>query len=73
MSDLSWEQTIWLTCSECKDDFEVKASIAEAMLMWQDEAGDPLVCASCSGVYEIYKPGDGPVPQEKDTEVEGDN
>lgn len=68
MSEVLWEQSVWLTCSECRTEFEVKAIIAQAMRNWQDESGDPLVCAFCSGVYQLYKPGDGTVPQGRESD-----
>lgn len=64
MSENSWEQSVWLTCTECSGNFEVTVIIAEAMWKWEDESGDLIVCAFCSGVYENYKPGDGSVPEE---------
>ena len=36
----------------------------EAMWIEKDEAGDPVVCDFCSGVYDLYKSGDGPVPED---------
>ena len=70
MTEVQWEQIVTLTCTECDGNFEVSAIIAEAMWKWEDESGDPIVCAFCSGVYEIYKPGDGPVPPVEDQKIE---
>lgn len=62
-----WKQSITLTCSECCTEFEVSAIVAEAMRSWEAESGDPIVCAFCSGVYELYKPGDSSVTHGKES------
>ena len=47
-------QKIPLTCDECGLRFEVSPEIAEAMRMWQAEAGDPICCGDCSGEAEVW-------------------
>ncbi len=39
--------TTWLKCSECDEMFEVSSSIADAMLRWEEESGDPIICCDC--------------------------
>ena len=64
MSEVLWEQSVMLKCSECGGNFEVMAITAESMWKWKAESGDPIVCAFCSGIFDLYKPGDGSVSEE---------
>ena len=41
------KDTVWLTCDECKEIFEVKYGIAVSMWECQEEAGDPILCHVC--------------------------
>ena len=43
-----------LTCDECGLPFEVSPEIAEAMRMWEEQAGDPICCAECCGEMEVF-------------------
>ena len=45
--EVFFEDDVKLACAECGTIFEVSTWVFEAMLHWQNESGDPIICADC--------------------------